>query len=116
MSEKSKRLSTNSSDDETAGKQLSLPIHEEKVTAMPTTIDKGKDFEATLSELETIVQQLEGEVKLEDALRLFDRGVQLSQHCEEFLKTAEQKIEILKKAVNGTLSSEKFNEEILQNS
>ncbi len=97
----------------TAGKQLSLPLHEEKATEM-STVDKGNDFEAVLLDLENVVQRLEGEVKLEDALTLFDRGMQLSQHCEEFLKSAEQKIEVLKKAANGTLSTEKFNEESFQ--
>lgn len=75
--------------------------------------DKGKDFEAALSELEKIVAQLEGEVKLEEALKLFDRGMNLSQHCQECLVEAEQRIDILKRAINGNLVSEKFNEESL---
>ncbi|MBX9570575.1 MAG: exodeoxyribonuclease VII small subunit [Candidatus Obscuribacterales bacterium] len=73
--------------------------------------DKGKDFEAALSELEKIVSSLEGEVKLEEALKLFDRGMNLSQHCQECLEEAEQRIEILKRAINGNLVSEKFNED-----
>ncbi len=113
MSEKTKRGAGPQADIVSAGMQLSLPIADEGVKTMPE--DKGKDFEEALAELEQVVSHLEGEVKLEEALKLFDRGMQLSQHCEEFLKTAEQKIEVLKRAVNGNLSTEKFNEDSLQN-
>lgn len=114
MSEKNKRAAYTRKDELKAGTQLSLdlPTKEEEKTTMPT--DTGIDFETNLQELEKVVQQLEGEVKLEEALSLFDKGMQLSQHCEEFLKSAEQKIEILKRAANGSLSAEKFNEESLQ--
>lgn len=78
--------------------------------SMPESQSQNKDFEATIAELDEIVQQLEGEVKLEEALSLFERGMKLSQHCEDFLKSAEQQIEILKKAADGSLSTEKFKE------
>ncbi|MBY0549357.1 MAG: exodeoxyribonuclease VII small subunit [Candidatus Obscuribacterales bacterium] len=77
---------------------------------MAMTLDKGPDFEAALAELEKVVLELEGEVKLEQALALFDRGTKLSQSCEEFLKSAEQKIEILKRAASGAVTVEKFEE------
>lgn len=77
---------------------------------MAITLDKGPDFEAALAELEDVVLELEGEVKLEQALALFDRGTKLSQSCEEFLKSAEQKIEILKRAASGAITVEKFEE------
>lgn len=72
------------------------------------------DFETTLAELEKVVNELEGEVKLEKALSLFDHGMQLSHNCERFLQAAEQKVEVLKKSQNGTLSTELFetNEQI----
>ena len=109
MSEKSKKNSGSSKE----LTQLSLAISSEERTApMPET--KEKDFEEALADLEKIVAQLEGEVKLEEALGLFDSGMKLSQHCEEFLKSAEQKIEILKRAASGKLSTEKFDEEALQ--
>lgn len=75
---------------------------------MAMTIDKGHDFEAALAELESVVLELEGEVKLEQALALFDRGTKLSQSCEQFLKSAEQKIEVLKRAASGAVTVEKF--------
>lgn len=77
---------------------------------MSTVLDKGQDFEAALAELEKVVLELEGEVKLDQALALFDRGTKLSQSCEAFLKSAEQKIEILKRAASGAVTTEKFEE------
>lgn len=65
-----------------------------------TEATKTQDFDSMLSELERVVGQLEGELKLEDALTLFERGLSLSQECEKFLKTAEQRIELLKKSAN----------------
>lgn len=88
--------------------------HAEEMSEKQTT-QKSRDFEASLNELDQIVSQLEGEVKLEEALQLFDRGMKLSQECEDFLKSAEQKIEILKRAANGSLSTENFSEEALPN-
>lgn len=110
MNEKQKRPAEAQNEKTNLGTQLSLPINEDKTRELS---ERGRDFEETLSELEKVVQLLEGEIKLEEALRLFDRGMQLSQHCESFLKSAEQRIEILKKAANGTLVTEKFNEETL---
>jgi exodeoxyribonuclease VII small subunit len=66
------------------------------------------DFEATLAELEKVVGELDGEVRLERALELFDRGVKLSTDCETFLKSAEQKVEILKRAQSGAITKEPF--------
>jgi exodeoxyribonuclease VII small subunit len=66
------------------------------------------DFEAALTELEKVVGELDGDVKLDRALDLFDRGMKLSLDCEKFLKTAEQKIEILRRAANGEVVTEPF--------
>lgn len=71
---------------------------------------QSNDFEKTLEELETVVLQLDGEVKLEKALELFERGVLLSKKCEEFLKGAEQKVEILKRLADGSIVSQKFDD------
>ena len=77
---------------------------------MPKT-SETLDFEATLVELEKVVTELDGEVKLERALTLFDRGMQLSHHCEAFLRAAEQKVEVLKKSHEGSLFLERFEPE-----
>ena len=55
-----------------------------------------KDFEAAISELETIVKRLEdGDLTLEKSLELFERGVQLSRFCHSRLEEAERRVEIL---------------------
>lgn len=54
------------------------------------------DFEAALAELEVLVSRMEqGDVSLEESLRLYERGVKLSHLCQEALRNAEQKIQIL---------------------
>lgn len=54
------------------------------------------DFERSLAELEAIVDKLEhGELSLEESLKQFERGVQLTRACQSALKEAEQKVEIL---------------------
>ncbi|WP_394176369.1 exodeoxyribonuclease VII small subunit [Thalassotalea litorea] len=53
-------------------------------------------FEESMTELETIVAQLEqGDLSLEDSMKLFERGLALSQHGQQTLANAEQKIQIL---------------------
>jgi exodeoxyribonuclease VII small subunit len=56
------------------------------------------DFEAAMAELETLVERLErGDLPLEESLKAFERGVQLTRSCQSALKEAEQKVEILLK-------------------
>jgi len=64
---------------------------------------KPIDFEIAMKELETVVSELDGEVKLEQALSLFEQGMKLSKQCEDFLKGAEQRIEMLKRGDDGAL-------------
>jgi exodeoxyribonuclease VII small subunit len=59
-------------------------------------IETIKDFEAALSELESIVKRLEnGDLTLESSLALYERGVELSRFCHSRLEQAERRIEIL---------------------
>jgi len=60
------------------------------------------DFEAALAELEQIVERLEqGELSLEESLRQFERGVELTRNCQKALRQAEQKISILSRGPDG---------------
>lgn len=53
-------------------------------------------FETALEELERLVEQMEqGELSLEDSLKHFERGVELTRACQQALKDAEQKVQIL---------------------
>lgn len=59
---------------------------------------KTPDFEQSLAELETLVERLEGgDLALDEALKLFERGVTLTRHCQSSLQAAQQKVEILLK-------------------
>ncbi len=70
-----------------------------------------KSFEASLNELETIVRQLEdGDLPLEESLRLFESGVRLSRECRERLTNAERRIEMLLKDSNGDLRVEELSD------
>jgi len=70
-----------------------------------TNVNMEKTFESALGELELIVQQLEqGDLDLEESLKLFEKGVKLSRECRERLAKAERRIEILLKDSNGNLS------------
>ena len=54
------------------------------------------DFEQSLVELEALVERLEhGDLPLEDALRQFERGIELARSCQAALQKAEQRVEIL---------------------
>lgn len=76
--------------------------------AEPSEQEKPAGFEACLEELETVVKQLEGgELPLERALELFERGVQLSESCRRQLEEAETRVEILTRR-NGKLQPEPF--------
>jgi len=64
--------------------------------AAPAATPPPADFESSLTELESIVEQLEqGDLSLDDSLKQFERGVQLTRVCQGALKQAEQKVEIL---------------------
>ena len=53
-------------------------------------------FEAGLEELERIVKEMEsGDLPLERALELFEKGMKLSETCRKQLEDAETRVEIL---------------------
>ncbi len=69
-----------------------------KKTSKKTTTKKEKslNFEKALNELESLVETMEqGDLSLEDSLKQFERGVELTRQCQSALKEAEQKVQIL---------------------
>lgn len=59
---------------------------------------KKIDFEASLSQLEELVDQMEeGELTLEESLKAFEAGMKLTRECQQALQDAEQKVEVLMK-------------------
>ncbi|MCP3672187.1 MAG: exodeoxyribonuclease VII small subunit [Gammaproteobacteria bacterium] len=63
---------------------------------MPKTSSKTPSFEQAMAELESLVETMEqGDLSLEESLKSFERGVHLTRTCQQVLKEAEQKIQIL---------------------
>jgi len=63
---------------------------------MPAEEKPTASFEIGLQQLEQIVKEMEsGELPLERALQLFEKGMQLSETCRKQLEEAETRIEIL---------------------
>ncbi len=59
-------------------------------------VKKPFRFEEALAELEQLVERMEqSTLPLEESLKLFERGVQLTRACQNALKEAEQKVQIL---------------------
>lgn len=71
--------------------------HQSKsVKTVPKTTSEKPSFEQALAELESLVETMEqGELSLEESLKSFERGVILTRICQQALKEAEQKIQIL---------------------
>ena len=62
----------------------------------PPATDGPLSFEAGLQQLETIVKEMEsGELPLERALELFEKGMKLSEACRKQLEEAETRVEVL---------------------
>ena len=60
--------------------------------------DAPLSFETGLQQLEAIVKEMEsGELPLERALELFERGMKLSDTCRKQLEEAETRVEVLMK-------------------
>ena len=56
------------------------------------------NYEEAVKELENILEALEqGEISLDEAIKLFEKSVELSKTCFEKIKTTEGKVEIIKK-------------------
>lgn len=68
------------------------------------------DFEKKLNRLEEIVTKMEqGELALEDSLKMFEEGVKLSRECHVQLNEAEQKVKVLLKVdENGNAETNDF--------
>ncbi len=71
-----------------------------------------KKFETAMARLEEIVQKLEqGDLPLEQSLKLFEEGIRLSRICNTRLEEAERKVEILLKDKAGNMIAKPFEEE-----
>ncbi len=72
-------------------------------------------FEEAMSELEAVVCRLEnGQVKLEEAVQAYERGVKLKNICTEKLQNAKSKIDLLTIENDKPVGIESFDEQIRQ--
>ena len=63
---------------------------------------KEAGFETTLAELEELVARMEaGDLPLDEALRNFERGVQLTRECQASLQAAQQRVQVLTQTAAG---------------
>jgi exodeoxyribonuclease VII small subunit len=67
------------------------------------------DFEHALGRLKEINQRFEkGDLSLEEAIRLYQEGVQLTKTCEEQLAVAEQTVRKVIEEATGKISEQEF--------
>ncbi|HPM41494.1 MAG TPA: exodeoxyribonuclease VII small subunit [bacterium] len=68
-----------------------------------------RTFEQSMSELDSIVKQLEGGgLSLDDSMKAFEKGVGLARECDALLNEAKGKVEKLVRDAGGNFSTEKF--------
>jgi exodeoxyribonuclease VII small subunit len=61
-----------------------------------------QNFESAMGRLEEIVEELEkGDLSLENSLKIFEEGMQLSHFCTNKLNEAEKKLKLLVKKEEG---------------
>lgn len=73
---------------------------------------KKPDFERSLARLEEVVQKLENaNLSLDEAMKLFEEGVELSRECQKQLEQAEGRVEVLLKKADGKIAAEPFEPE-----
>ena len=71
-------------------------------------MEQDFNFEDAIAELEKIAQELEnGKLNLDEAIKKFEVGMELSKKCTDYLENAEKKINVLVYK-NGELVEENF--------
>lgn len=67
------------------------------------------NFEEAMKKLEEIVDVLErGELPLDDSIKMFQKGIELSKFCSKRLDEIEKKITLLVENENGQINEEIF--------
>ena len=72
-------------------------------------MEKNSSFEENLKDLEELVRKLDNDdLTLDESIKMFESGMELSKKCSKKLEEAEKKINILVESSNGDLKEEKF--------
>lgn len=70
---------------------------------------ENKKFEEMIQDLEQIAKDLEsGDLSLDDSVKKFEKGMEISKECSKILEDAEKKISILVKNSDGDIEEENF--------
>lgn len=71
-----------------------------------------QSFEKMFSELEAVVEKLEGgDLTLDESLALFQRGMELAKQCGVMLDTAELRVKELVPNAEGNLVAVEYDED-----
>ena len=75
-------------------------------------MEKDITFETAMKDLENIVNNLEnGNLQLDEALNLFEKGIALTSFCNNKLEQAEKRITMLIEKKDGTFEEVDFKTE-----
>jgi exodeoxyribonuclease VII small subunit len=70
-------------------------------------------FEEALKKLEKIVEELEqGDLSLDEALKKYQEGIELSRLCSSRLESAKKKIDVLSKNKKGDFELKPLDQDI----
>ena len=73
---------------------------------------RAPNFEQSLGRLEEVVRKLDSaSLPLDEAMKLFEEGMQLSRDCQKQLEEAEARVEILLKKAGGAMAAQPFDPE-----
>ena len=74
---------------------------------------QNKSFEGNMQRLEQIVRAMEqGDVALEESLKLFQEGTELVRSCNELLENAQLQVKMIMTAPDGSPVEEEFPHDI----
>ena len=72
----------------------------------------AEKFEDAMKKLEGIVERMEnGDMSLNESLKMFEEGVKLTRFCSQELHKAEKRVELLSRDAEGKLVGTPFEEE-----
>ena len=72
-------------------------------------MENNKNFEEMIENLEQIAKDLESwNLSLDESVKKFEEGMEISKECSKILEDAEKKITILTKDSQGNIKEESF--------
>ena len=73
--------------------------------------ESPQSFEDAMARLDAIVAKLEEDkLPLEEMLAVYEEGVTLARYCGKKLEAAEQKVQLIAKKADGSVTLEQFDD------